>query len=72
MNENIDDFEGGLIEVIGDRNRKIIIAKEIGVGDICPVTTSDQWMRFRCQVKILNNKIRQIHIGINGLPGWFC
>ena len=39
MNENIDDFEGGLIEVIGDRNRKIIIAKEIWVGDICPVTT---------------------------------
>ena len=38
LNENIDDFEGGLIEVIGDRNRKIIVAKEMRVGDVCPVT----------------------------------
>ena len=37
MNENIDDFEGGLIEVIGEEIVKLSSPK-VRVGDVCPVT----------------------------------
>ena len=37
MNENINYFEVGLIQIVSDRNRKIIVSEEMGVGNVCPV-----------------------------------
>ena len=37
MDENFDYLEVGLIQIVSDRNSEIIIAKEMRVGNVCPV-----------------------------------